>query len=52
MVTLGGPVLIGSQTVGSFIPFLRQRFKEPARLCLCKEKVSEKEDMGKHQSIN
>ena len=54
LVTLGGPVLVGSQTVGSIVPFLQQRFKKPARLCLCKEKVSEKKkkDMGKHQSIN
>ena len=52
MLTLGGPLLVGDETGGSIVPLLQLRFKEPARLCLRKEKVSEKEDMGKHQSIN
>ena len=52
MLTLGGPLLVGDETGGCIVPLLQLRFKEPARLCLCKEKVSEKEDMGKHQSIN
>lgn len=54
MVTLGGPLLVGDKTVGGNVPLLQLRFKfkEPARLCLRKEKVSEKEDMRKHQLIN
>ena len=49
---LGGPPLVGNQTVGSIVPLLQLRFKEFERLCLCKENVSEMKDMGKHQSIN
>ena len=54
ILTLGGPLLVDDETVGSNVPLLQLRFKfkEPARLCLRKEKVSEKEDMGKHQLIN